>query len=106
MSIYCDPYPSQGEDEVGSVFVAQRIMKTARDVDGAGVWGDYLTSIWWEENDCLKSRIGVNNLRKAIGDLWRRMSKTAKARFLESQIMDAFSYQLTATRMMMTELNK
>jgi hypothetical protein len=103
MSIYSDPYPARGVDECPSVSVAERVMTFAAKTDGPEVLGEFLTSVVVrppEECDDgslhIQTRVGIRWLRKPIGELWRRMSDEAKARFLLEQLRDAVRYAATA----------
>jgi hypothetical protein len=99
MSIYSSPYPFDGVEHCPTVVTAEKIVMTAVMIDGKQVLGNnFEEMIEWESGDGvtgipqLKSRLGIGSVRKAVANLWRRMSTRAKANFFYFQYSSAVQY--------------
>jgi len=90
--IYCEPYPHNGPEDVGGVFVADRIVRTAVGREGAGVLGPALTSVCTPEflngkdpHHAFRPGVTANDVKGDIAELWERLQPTTRRDFLADQ---------------------
>jgi hypothetical protein len=101
MPIYASPFPTDGEDRCPDVYTAQRIIRCAIKCDGREIIGSeleqYLAPAMDGSDDPeIRLRVGINVMRRAVGDLWRRMSSRARAVFLYGQWVAVCEYMKEA----------
>jgi hypothetical protein len=101
MPIYASPYPSEGENQCPDVYTAERLIRCAIKSDGREIVGNELEqylvpALDGSEEPEIRSRVGINTIRRAIGDLWRRMSARVRAIFLYGQWVAVCEYMKEA----------